>query len=136
MLIYTQGTFDLFHIGHLNLLKRCAKLGDVIVALLSDKAILKYRGHKPVIPFEERKKIIESLSCVSKVIKSDNLHTKKEILKYKPDFVVVGTDWVGKDLAKQYGVTKKWLDTYLLYFPYTDTTSSTKIKERIKYDTV
>ena len=62
--IYTGGTFDLFHIGHLNLLKRCSQIagtdGQVIVALNTDEFIENYKGKKPIIPYEDRKSILES----------------------------------------------------------------------------
>lgn len=134
MKIYTQGTFDLFHVGHIKLLEKCKKIvgkeGQVIVALLTDKAVEKYKGAKPIITFEERKEVLENCVDVDLVIPSDNTKTKQEIKKYKPDFIVVGSDWIGKNIYKQYKMGKE-LNKLLIYFPYTDTISTSEIKRRI-----
>ena len=72
--VFTSGSFDLFHIGHLNLLERSAELGDeLIVGVSTDELIEKYKGMKPIIPFEQRFRIIESLECVTKVVKQVKL---------------------------------------------------------------
>jgi len=140
MIIYTQGSFDLIHSGHLNLLKKCRKLagkqGKVIIAILSDKAYEKYRGHKLAKTFFERSKVMEAIEYVDLVIESDNRNTIKEIKKYKVDLVIVGTDWVGKDLYKQYQMKPRELDPLLVYVPYTLGITTTKIRERIKNDKI
>ena len=93
MIVYTQGTFDLFHYGHANILQKCKKMagefGLVIVGLLIDGAIEKYKGKKPIMNFEERSKTLESCKYVDIVVPSDNEKTKEEIIACKPDFVVV-----------------------------------------------
>lgn len=137
MKVYTQGTFDLFHVGHLNLLKRCRRIagdGEVIVSLLTDDAIKRYKGKAPVIPLKDRASILESLKYVDRVLSCELYNTEAQILTYEPDLIVVGSDWSDKDLAKQYGVNKEWLYQSLIYVPYTERESSTKIKERIKND--
>lgn len=138
--VYTQGTFDLFHVGHLNLLERCRKLagesGRVIVSLLHDTAIKFYKGHDPIIPFEQRKRILEDCKYVDVVIEGDHRATVQEIEGHAVDFVVVGSDWAKKDIYTQYSADKKWLDQYLVFFPYTEDVSTTLIKERIKNDSI
>lgn len=139
MVIYTQGSFDLIHSGHLSLLKRCKRLGRVVVSLLSDEAYLIYRGYQPAKPYSERKIILEATNLVDEIIVGDNTKTKEELEKIKPDMVVVGTDWVGKNIYKQYGVDREWLDKksiVLAFLPYTENISSTIIRERIKNDRV
>jgi glycerol-3-phosphate cytidylyltransferase len=132
MIAYVQGTFDLFHTGHVRLLKKCKNIADiVIVALLSDEAITDYRGKAPIITFNDRKEVLESCKYVSKVIMSDHKQTKQEILSIHPDFVVVGSDWAKKDIYKQYNCDRDFLDQYLVYFPYTPHISSTSIKKSI-----
>ena len=134
MKIYTQGTYDLFHAGHVNLLKRCRKISDfVVVALLTDEAIKEYRGKLPIISYENRLAVLKSCIYVDEVIPSDPKNTRDEIKGVNPDFIVLGTDWAIKDIYKQYKCDKKWLDQYLLFFPYTDGISSTSIKKKI-YD--
>lgn len=135
-IIYSQGSFDLVHSGHINILKKCRKLagkdGKVIIALVTDKAYLKYRGYKPAKIYSERKAILESFVYVDEVIPVDPPKTKQQIKKIKPDWVVIGSDWASKNLYKQYNMKPEELDPILLYVPYTTKISSTMIKERIK----
>jgi len=137
MIVYTQGSFDLLHTGHIKLLKKCRKLagkeGKVIVALLTDKAYERYRKYKPAQTYKDREVVLKSLKMVDEVIPCDNKKTKQQIKKIKPDWVVLGSDWVVKDIYKQYDMNKEELDELLVFFPYTNKISSSKIKERIKY---
>lgn len=136
MKVYTQATFDLFHSGHVRLLAKCHKLaqgGKVVVSLLSDEAISKYRGHPPVMSFKERKEVVEACRYVDRVIKGDNTKTELELRQVVPDIVVLGSDWAKKDIYSQYGIKdREWLDSLLVYVPYTEGISTTEIKERIK----
>lgn len=136
MLVFTQGTFDLFHIGHLNLLRRCKKLagenGIVSVGLLTDEAIERYKGSKPIIPYQDRFKMLISCIYVDEVHFNEIADIKVALMKNEVDYVVVGSDWAKKDLAKHYGVEQHVLDDKVVYFPYTERESSTKIKERVK----
>lgn len=138
--IYTGGTFDLFHIGHLNLLKRCHQLagltGQVIVSLNTDEFIYKYKKKYPVIPYEDRKAILESCKYVHLVIKnSGDEDSKKSILFAGAiDIVAIGSDWAKKDYYKQMNFTQDWLDEQgisLIYIPYTKKISSTLIKQNL-----
>lgn len=136
MIVYTQGTFDLFHYGHANILEKCRRMagttGLVVVALLTDEAIEKYKGKKPIMNFEERSKTLISCQYVDSVVPSDNELTKKDIRYVNPDFVVVGSDWAKKDIYKQYNMTKEELDPLLVYVPYTESISTSELKKRIK----
>ncbi len=132
MIAYIQGTFDLYHTGHINLFKRAKKIADtVVVALLTDESIKKYRGKPPVISYEDRYNAIISCVYVDVVMPSDPQNTKEQILIVQPDFVVLGSDWAVKDIYKQYNCEREFLDKYLVYFPYTPHISSTLIKQRI-----
>ena len=136
MIVYTQGSFDILHSGHINLFKKCRKFAGkdwtVIAAILSDKSYKKYRGYRPAKPFNERKCLLESCKYVDMVVESDNTKTRQEIKKYKPDIVIVGSDWASKDIYAQYRMKKEDLNPLLVYQPYTDNITSTQIKERIK----
>jgi glycerol-3-phosphate cytidylyltransferase len=137
MIIYTQGSFDILHSGHINLLRKCRLLagnGRVIVALLTDKAYTAYRHHSPSQSFEDRKSVLKSVSFVDEVIPCDNVDTKKQIEEIKPDFCVLGTDWVTKDIYRQWAVTPEFIDPIILYVPYTTHISSTMIKEKIRHE--
>ena len=137
-IVYTGGTFDLFHSGHANFLKRCAEIGDVVVSLNTDEFIKKYKGSSPIILFEDRKAVLESCKYVSKVIPNiGNEDSKITISLVKPDYVVIGSDWARKDYYSQMNFTQDWLDNNnigLVYIPYTDGISSTKIKSLMKKD--
>lgn len=136
--IYTGGTFDLFHIGHLNLLKRCHEIagltGQVIVSLNTDEFIEKYKGKKPIIPFEDRKSILEACRYVDCVMENYGGTDSKEsiLLAQLIDVIAIGSDWARKDYYKQMNFSQDWLDEQgisLIYIPYTKKISSTKIKE-------
>jgi glycerol-3-phosphate cytidylyltransferase len=134
--LYTGGTFDLFHDGHVNLLKRCKLFADnVVVALNSDDFIFNYKGSYPVMSYEQRKTILESCIYVDSVIPNINgANSKTSILEVNPDIIAIGSDWTYKDYYKQMGFDQQWLDSQniiLMYIPYTNTISSTKIKNKI-----
>lgn len=137
-IVYCQGSFDILHHGHINILRRCRKLagidGQVIVSLLSDESYTSYRGYAPALPFKDRRIVLENLVYVDQVLQGDNRKTAEEILAVKPDYVVVGSDWAKKDIFAQYKVTPQFFDdnyVTLIYLPYTEGISSTEIKKRI-----
>ena len=132
--VYTQRSYDIFHSGHVNFLKRSSKFGDVIVGLLSDVSFGRYRGYSPINKFEDRKKVLESCKYVSKVIETDNNETKGDIMVYAPDVITIGTDWTQRSIYKQWGVPPALIDDELVYIPYTPGISTTSIKEKIRND--
>lgn len=124
--IITYGTFDLFHIGHLNLLKRIkAMCNNLIVAVSTDEFNL-LKGKTCVIPFEERAAIVEGIKYVTKVIPENDWDQKiSDVKKYKVDAFVIGDDWEGKfDFLKDY--------CDVIYLPRTEGISTTKLKSDIK----
>ena len=136
--VYSQGSFDILHHGHINILRKCRKLagtvGRVVVSLLTDESYTLYRGYVPALPFEDRKAVLEACMYVDQVIEGDNRKTAEEITALKPDIVVVGSDWAKKDIFAQYNVTPDFFDqndATLIYLPYTEGISSTEIKKRI-----
>lgn len=133
-IVYTGGTFDIPHVGHVNFLRNCSKLGKVVVALNTDEFIERYKGSCPVFSYEERKKIIESLEYVDRVIpNTDGEDSKSTILEVYPDFIAIGSDWATKDYYEQMNFTQDWLDTLditLVYIPYYQHMSTSKIKQR------
>lgn len=134
--VYTGGTFDLFHAGHVNFLRQCHLLGEVIVALNTDEFIEAYKGTKPIMSYKERKKVLESCRYVSKVVPNEGGQDSTiTITKVKPDIVAIGTDWIVKDYYQQMQFTQDWLDAnniVLVYLPYTQDISTTNVKERIR----
>jgi glycerol-3-phosphate cytidylyltransferase len=138
--VYTGGTFDLFHSGHVNLLQRCKNIagadGTVIVSLNTDEFIFSYKGNTPVCTYEERKAVLEACQYVDVVVPNvGGADSKISIQLSQAEYVVIGSDWARKDYYKQMDFDQDWLDARgigLIYIPYTQEVSSTKIKNRIK----
>jgi len=129
---YTAGVYDLFHIGHLNLLKRAKEECEhLIVAVSTDELVLEYKHKKPIIPFEERKAIIEALKCTDEVVLQENRDKIAAYKKYKFDVMFVGDDWKGDNLFTE---TENFLLNHgscVRYLPYTKNTSSSKLSQII-----
>jgi glycerol-3-phosphate cytidylyltransferase len=136
-LVYTGGTFDLFHAGHVRFLQRCAELGDVVVSLNTDEFIEEYKGKPPVICFSDRREVIRSCRFVTDVItNSGGPDSTQAINSVMPDIIAIGSDWAVKDYYKQMNFDQDWLDARgiaLIYIPYTQGISSTAIKERMLF---
>lgn len=138
--VYTGGTFDLFHSGHANLLKKCREIagedGWVVVSLNPDDFIVKYKGDAPICSEIERKAVLESCMYVDKVIMNvGGEDSRIAIEMVNPDYIVIGSDWAKRDYYRQMGFDQFWLDERnigLVYVPYTKTISSTEIKRRLK----
>lgn len=129
--VFTSGSFDLFHIGHLNILEKSAKLGDqLIVGVSTDELIQEYKGMKPIIPFEQRFRIISALKCVTKAVKQVKLTEIAQLQAEDIDIVTIGDDWEDKYLE---GL--EWMKAQegkkVIYFPYTEGISTTTIKKHI-----
>lgn len=135
MKIYTGGTFDLFHAGHLNFLETCSRFGSVTVSLNTDDFIRSYKGVPPVIPYDERKSVLLGCRYVDHVVENIGGHDSKiAIQKESPNVVAIGSDWARKDYYKQMQFDQDWLDEMnimLLYIPYSSGVSSTSIKSEI-----
>lgn len=134
--VYTGGTFDLFHRGHLRFLERCSEFGEVTVALNTDDFILAYKGAPPVMNYEEREAVLEGCRYVARVIPNEaGQDSRPAIMKVSPSYIVIGSDWARKDYYAQMGFTQDWLDENgigLCYIPYTKGISSTQVKERLR----
>ena len=120
--VLTYGTFDLFHIGHLNILKRLREYGDRLIVGVSTDEFNAIKGKKPVVPFEQRLEIVQSIRYVDLAIPEDRWAQKREdIATYDVDILGMGADWEGKfdDLADV---------VELVYLPRTDGISTTEMK--------
>lgn len=134
--LYTGGTFDLFHSGHVNFLKSCKKLADtVIVSLNTDEFIKEYKGSSPIINYEDRKTVLLSCKYVDKVIPNiGGKDSKPSIIMVNPDIIAIGDDWARKNYYEQMQFTQEWLDKkniLLVYMPYKQGISTTEIKKRL-----
>lgn len=137
-IIYTGGTFDLFHSGHVNFLKRCHELGDVYVSLNTDSFVKSYKGEYPVISYRDREEVLLSCKYVKDVIMNiGNEDSKIAIDIIKPSIIAIGSDWANKNYYEQMGFTQDWLDKRgigIVYFPYTKNISSSMIKKSLKFN--
>jgi choline-phosphate cytidylyltransferase/glycerol-3-phosphate cytidylyltransferase len=124
-IIYTSGTFDMFHSNHLKMIKYAKGLGGtLIVGVSSDDLVCSYKN-APIIPFEERLAILEALRDPDIVIPQRSLDHSTLVKNLNIDAFVVGDDWVGKyDYLRDLGVE-------VFYFPYGDGVSSSKLKKDI-----
>ena len=137
--VYTGGTFDLFHAGHVNFLKRCHEIagiaGQVIVSLNTDSFIQEYKNKQPVCNDQERYDVVSACKYVNQVIwNSGGTDSKPAILLVQPDIIAIGSDWALKDYYQQMDFEQSWLDKLnisLIYIPYTQGISSTEIKARL-----
>jgi glycerol-3-phosphate cytidylyltransferase len=135
--VYTGGTFDLFHSGHVNFLKRCQEIagvgGRVVVALNTDEFIFNYKKKKPILSFQQRKDVLDSCRYVDEVVENSGGEDSKITIEMvqSVDVIAIGSDWAKKDYYKQMQFDQDWLDDRnisLIYIPYTKGISSTFIK--------
>ncbi len=123
--VITYGTFDMFHIGHLKLLQRQKNLGDKLIVAVSTDEFNEEKNKKNLIPFEQRKEIIENIKCVDMVIAEEAWDQKiKDIEKYNVDIFSMGDDWEGKfDFLYEY--------CEVVYLPRTQNISTTTLKKSL-----
>lgn len=124
--VITYGTFDLFHVGHVNLLKRARELGDrLVVAVSTDEFNLQEKNKTTIVPYEHRVKVLESCRYVDLVIPESSWSQKeRDILEYHIDTFVMGDDWEGK-----FDELKTLCN--VVYLPRTKNISSTAIKQAV-----
>lgn len=129
---YTTGVFDMFHIGHLNILKRAKEHCDyLIVGVSTDELCENYKKKRPIVPFEERKAIVEAIRYVDQVVPQvdrDKYHAW-EIHRF--DVMFVGDDWKNSPLFNELEEKFKKVGVSIEYFPYTKGTSSTILREKL-----
>ena len=130
---YTAGVYDLFHIGHLNILERAKQNCDyLIVAVSTDELVMEYKHKKPVICYEERMRIVEAIRYVDRVVPQVGRDKMAAYKKYKFDNMFVGDDWKGSKLFTRLEGELAQYGAEIVYFPYTKGTSSTLLKEVLK----
>lgn len=129
---YTSGVFDLFHIGHLNLLKNAKGLCDNLIVGVTVDSLVKYKHKNSVIPFEERIEIVRNIKCVDAAIPQEDLDKFKMWEKLKFDVLFVGDDWYQSPRWKSLEQKFKKVGVRIIYFPYTKGTSSTLLNATLK----
>ncbi len=132
MVVYTVGTFDLLHVGHLALLEYCASLGDTVaVGVASDEVVKLYKPNVPVIPLEQRIQMLQALRCVNIVLPYDKLDYISVCKEVKADIFVIGEDWGKKPHNRGVENYLKAQGKKIVQVQYYPKNSSTKIKEKV-----
>ena len=128
---YTTGVYDLFHVGHLNLLRRAKEQCDYLIVGVTTDELVSYKHKRAVIPFEERAQIVEAIKYVDKVVPQENMNKMEAWEKYHFDVMFVGDDWKGTDKWNKIEEDLAAVGAKVVYFPYTKGTSSTLINETL-----
>ncbi|MDX8388964.1 MAG: adenylyltransferase/cytidyltransferase family protein [Mariprofundaceae bacterium] len=132
MIVYTVGTFDLLHIGHLALLEYCQTLGGVVaVGVGSDSVVASYKRNVPIIPHEQRMEMLRSLRCVDQVIPYHELEYVSGCKEVNPDIFVVGEDWGCNQHNLDVEDYLKSEGKKIIQVSYNPLTSTTKIKQNV-----
>jgi len=124
---YTTGVFDLFHIGHLNMLKNARGICDKLVVGVTTDDLVSYKNKQAVIPFQERLEIVRSIRYVDAAIAQESMDKLEAWKKIKFDVMFVGDDWYGTDKWEKIESELADVGVKIVYFPYTKGISSTKI---------
>jgi glycerol-3-phosphate cytidylyltransferase len=132
MVVYTVGTFDLLHVGHLALLEFCATLGDTVaVGVASDEVVKLYKPNIPVIPLEQRIEMLLALSCVDIALPYHELDYINVCKKVKADIFVIGEDWGRKPHNQGIEDFLKGQSKEVVQIKYNPRNSSTRIKKDV-----
>jgi glycerol-3-phosphate cytidylyltransferase len=132
MIVYTVGTFDLLHVGHLALLNHCKTLGDVLaVGVASDEVVNMYKPNVPVVPLEQRVEMLQALSCVDIVRPYHELEYVSGCIAVNVDIFVIGEDWGKNPHNLDVDAYLKKMGKETSQVTYNPRTSSTKIKKMV-----
>lgn len=129
---YTTGVYDLFHIGHLNLLKNAKGLCDKLIVGVTVDELVKYKNKRAIIPFEDRIEIVRSIKYVDAAIPQTDIDKFAAWEKLKFDILFVGDDWYKSDSWQEMEAKFKKVGVKIVYFPYTKGVSSTIIGQALK----
>ncbi len=132
---YTTGVYDMFHIGHVNLLKNAKGLCDRLVVGVSTDELVAYKGKKPVIPFHDRIEIVRACRYVDAAIPQYDMDKVQACKKLDASYLFVGDDWYETDRWQQYEKQLEGIGVKVIYFPYTRSVSSTMLTEEIQSST-
>ncbi len=122
----------MFHVGHLNLLRRAKEQCDYLIVGVTVDELVKYKGKTAIIPFEDRIQIVEAIKYVDRAVPQENMNKMEAWEKYHFDVMFVGDDWKGTDKWKKFEEEFKAKGVDIVYFPYTKKVSSTMLREKIK----
>ena len=127
---YTTGVFDMFHIGHLNILKRSKEQCDyLIVGVSTDEVVKSYKNKTPIIPFEERIAIVSELKCVDLAVPQTSMNKMEAWEKYHFDALFHGSDWKGSSMYNKLIEEFSAVGVDVVFLPHTENVSSTLLSE-------
>ena len=130
---YTTGVYDMFHIGHLNILRRAKEQCDyLIVGISTDELVEKEKNKTPIIPFNDRCQIVEAIRYVDRVVPQVDKNKVAAFEKYHFNKMFVGSDWQGTDTWARFEEQFKPLGVEIVYLDHTDGISSTMLREILK----
>ena len=130
---YTTGVFDMFHVGHLNLLARAREQCDrLIVGVSTDDVVLEYKKHVPIVPYAERVAIVKAIRYVDEVVPQTSMDKFAAWEKLRFNRLFHGNDWKGSAMYNEVEAKLKAVGVEVVYFPYTQGTSSTLLAERLR----
>ena len=130
---YTTGVFDMFHIGHLNILKRAKEQCDyLIVGVSTDEVVESYKNKKPIIPFEERIAIVGELKCVDEAVPQTSMNKMEAWDKYHFNALFHGSDWQGSDMFNKIADEFATVGVDVVFLPHTEGVSSTLLSEVLR----
>lgn len=128
---YTAGVYDMFHIGHLNILKRAKDQCDYLIVGVTTDELVSYKNKKAIIPHDERMAIVECVKYVDRVVPQKTMDKMSAWNELHFDVMFVGSDWKGTEKWNEYERQFNEIGVDIVYFPYTEGTSSTKLREAL-----
>ena len=128
---YTAGVYDLFHIGHLNLLKNAKGMCDKLIVGVTTDELVSYKHKRAMIPFEDRVEIVRSIKYVDAVVPQEDMDKLTMCKKLKANVMFVGDDWYDTEKWQQFEEEFKEAGIQIVYFPYTKGISSTQIAKAL-----
>lgn len=129
---YTSGVFDLFHIGHLNLLKNARAMCDKLIVGVTTDSLAQYKGKAPLIPYSDRAEIVRAIRYVDAVVPQEDMDKVTMCKKVGASVLFVGDDWYQTEKWEQLESGLLAVNIKVIYFPYTKGVSSTKIAQTLK----
>lgn len=128
---YTTGVYDLFHVGHLNILRRAKEQCDYLIVGVTVDELVKYKGKEAFIPYEERFAIVDAIKYVDQVVPQTSMDKMAAWEKYHFNKIFVGDDWKGTPTWNHWEEAFSKIGVDVVFFPYTKQTSSTQLREAL-----
>lgn len=128
---YTTGVFDMFHTGHLNILRNSKSMCDLLIVGVSTDELAEYKGKKPIVEYEDRAEIVRNIKYVDLVVPQKDMDKLSACKKLNVDILFVGDDWFGTEKWNLIEADLSKENIKVIYFPYTNGISSTALLEKL-----